>query len=1325
MHDSTHAVNYTSSRIDTKREQIASLSIQHPKNNNNNNKREENTSISFMKSKRLIDIEGETRGEAIRIPTTTTSNTRTSSVMPTSSSSSSSYIMFGVGESNNDSTVDSLSLRNCLDLFVRLQKNQAEGVILLTSLRQRLFPTSTVSLSHNIDGLKPHVVTLDEVDREVVRLRVLEMKHAGLYPKLIESIQHVMLPYQSFIQQEVKGESINDRTVLLQELCHRVECLREQFIGLAQLQGEAMESLGAQLSKIFTLPRGIKTLYYYPTNRLDEKCNNSDSNNACERHSIPLHDNRYITVLNFLEQLEDVMASKQHIVVRLAMALREIYDTPSSTTSINTSNTMNTMNAMTPNSNMNTTMMSEVGNNDSYIPPVERNERSLGGVSVSLSPVSTLRPSCSAPREGSLLRRLGEGQGPTFNQQSKQEKKELSTGEVRECVYDNLSDSHKTESVIIISGTSPLPNMRDIHTRRCGASVSSVNSTNSMDRTAEEYNKYQEENKEEKEERYLFPEKLPSEESGVSPKSEIPRSPSLRMCTTRYLSPTVVRIYDDDDENNENSENTAPPPLERCLESTIAINSTSDDVKPKEEKKEKENAKEREEGNVEKDNDGRSNIRNNPKSISASPPLSLPRSSIHEVESQEEGEGEGQKKKGKEIEMNGVDTITENTRLRRMLDAKDNLILNMQERMFAAIPLLVDRIESRSTSSNSSARGQSAEERSASLSTSTALQPPSLREFDVLQESLETQLRENNYLRSTLDVLKEEKQRWKRIARELKEDNKIWKDKERATRIRCTQLEDDVIALKKRVLTLEGVLKLQETAGTIGIAGTRSSISQLSSLLPLSSSTGGHTSPHDGPFPHTASNSNNNNNDSNNKKNKKKEMYDVNIDMQSNTNGEISSPGRSRSQTQPPLLQEEIPTITQTSTSLQQKRSQIFAKLAKRMDDRVPSTTTKTTVVVHTQSPPCEDEPEVVIVSPLTEERSVVQSSEHISTAGTQTPPTSVSPIAVSRIDRRLSPEYLSPPPRLTSSSSSSVNPINIDNNKNSGRETTRLSTSDVNRILASARSLLKNVSSARKHYSGKPSKTEGEAHIDSTFSDYHTTSSDESYQTTFTVRGAETTITPEKNRKPVERIRRSISPPNGGVSPCSSVSYSSAKKRVQRLRPLEKNTMTAPVVTPAEKMAQRKGILTTTTKTTRVTPSSSPQPNVKNKKVSSSPQTREPTRARERLMRELREQLCLLQTQHTSVLSQAEQLEKKREQVIAAMQRQSRSSSNTSTDGSIRSRGMQEVSTNTTDMRHNLTSLLNRFDITQKKVLKNEAQLREYVDIVRKQLKTLEDDLL
>ncbi|KEG15529.1 hypothetical protein DQ04_00051240 [Trypanosoma grayi] len=1106
-------------------------------------------------------------------------------------------------------SVGSLSLRGCLDLLVKVQKSQSESVTMLASLRERLFPTAA-SVSTRDGPLPRAVVAFDEVDHETIRLRILEVKHAGLRPKLSEAIESVMLPFHTFFRKE-SNRSTGDTGGPLRESCSRVLSLQEQFMGLAQLQEEAMQSLGAQLSRLFLQPDGGTALYYYPSPLSVEE---SD-----EVHT-PRERNTHAEVLHFLQQLEDVMASKQHIVVCLAMALRDIYDpaapVPTTTTTTTTTNTISSDGA--------TYNFADRGRSSSF----GREDATSSRVSVSVSPMSTLRPSCSAPREESL--RTAAKMTITDCNASVTAHL-LPAGLVQECHRDSESG---VEIPVVDDSPSPTIHVCERTRTTTGAAApgDSSSSSRSSSRKAE-----------------VQPpvEPRPLRERVAVPESDIPRSPSW--------------CENSGGETGAALDASPPPPLARCLEeqSVGFLPSTKVNNQPQ-----------RRRQISEKEADAASN----------SP-------SIEEVDLHSDDQTQRRNRRGER----DVDLLAQNARLCKMLETKDSLILSMQERILGAVPLLIERAEksSRSNSSTSSSSSNNkncgfCDRRSSCQRELSDDVPPSrgdsastwegeqhnrdgphtgrrdaLKEVEQLKKKLAAHVEENKRLLAALSELKDEKQRWKHAARELKDDNKVWRDKEKAARARCEQLEDSVFALKKRLLTVEGTLMLRSAA---------SPPAQNRDAALLCTSSGFHNS------------RNSNTNDSS--ASASAGAAGCGSSPQHDEEG-ASSPMRSRSRTRPPSAHDKAVDYP-SSVSLQQKRKQLLAKLGKRFEDEPRPLTNSQTVAY--------DEDAVVEVSPLTEER--VQRSGAAATdttavtmimtaAKTGEAAATPSPAAV-RIDRRLSPEYRSLQPECVSS----VNPSFCNNSScTDGTGNAQLSTKDVNRILAGARSLLRSISSTRReHCSG--TRAAGNS-SDSDLSDYSSSDDDNKSDDRFAAVAA---------KNPVLPLRGSISPLNGATSPCSSVSYSSAKKRAKRLRHAEKSdppgagaaakSKTSPPPPPPLRQAGAKKM--STSSPPRMQQSADPRP---------------PT-AREALMRELRDQLQVLQLQHAAVLQQEEQLQLKREQVTAAVQQR---------------RGVEKDASAQND----LLSFLRRFDVTQAKIHKNEARLREYIEIVRQQLKTLEDDLL
>ncbi|EKF38094.1 hypothetical protein MOQ_001701 [Trypanosoma cruzi marinkellei] len=1122
--------------------------------------------------------------------------------------SSSSSSLGGV-----DGTVGSLALRRCLDLLVRVQKTQSESVTMLTSLRERLFPTS----KREGGPIHTPVVALDDVDREVLRLRILELKQSGLNPKLSESIDSALLPFQSCLRQESERTATASVTGEVSEVlwgpCNRVASLRDQFMGLAQLQEEAMRSLGLQLSELFAANAAKSgSLYYYPA--VIEKTDGDGTHGTRKRGP---HD----AVLRFLEQLEDVMASKQHIVLSLAMALREIYDPVAPTSSALSLGVLPV----------------EASRGKGEAPCAFKREDSANTrVSVSVSPLSTLHPSCSAPREESVRSPTGETDGRTLL-------RPLHAGHVQECRSGN---SHEPPDV----DSSPLPKLF----------VCDVSPNEPTCRDCRGHGETTEEPPPRQEDWASSIGLRPSRDCDISPESGNPRSPSFCTGGMRAVSASP------------------PPPLARCLEKQTeeTLQASLDAncwLQQKNEKGEGE-------------------------SIAEEMPQPQPAPNSSPSMSGEESRDHALVHKRRQKEPT-TDIAAENARLVRLLEAKDSIILGMQERFLGAVPLLVERLGSngphsvRSGSNNSNCscrsrcsltRGDFAEERPSTpppptrtVSTSTCHRgsvgqieeapitgrSDDFTEVNELKERLAAHMEENQRLRAALNEMKEEKQRWKREARELKEDNRIWKERGREAKMRCERLEDDILFLKKRLLKSEGALMLRDAAFTSVKRDER----------PLLSTCSSH---------HLSTNAKN-----------EKTNQETDGLLSRDEAGDSLSPTRSRSRTLSPSLQGGVATL-QTSASLQEKRNRLLSKLGKRTEEST----------LPQANPPFDAyEDPIVVVSPLTEERVMVGGGG----AATTTPPPSAISVPSSsgavRIDRRLSPEYRSPQAEPVACMRRDV--------RGDGAGNARLSTAEVDRILASARSLLKSIGSTRNGHrdlffpTGTNKMTSSSA-SDSSWSDYVSNVSGDKNNTHEGSGAAASYAVASADEEELLPPRRC------SISPCSSVSYSSAKKRAQRLPPRqleqsEKNIVSA---------TQHK------TNASLSSPSSSPavrqsrQKNVKGKSTPSpgaqrSAKSRPPT-AREALMRELRDQLDLLQTQHASVLNQEEQLQLKRKQVVAAIQRHSDGESGSS-------------STNAGEKRLALTSLLKRFDATQEKVKKKEARLREYVEIVRRQLKTLEDDLL
>ncbi|EAN93441.1 hypothetical protein C3747_99g172 [Trypanosoma cruzi] len=1109
-----------------------------------------------------------------------------------------------------DGTVGSFALRRCLDLLVRAQRTQSESVTMLTTLRERLFPTPR----RGGGPLHTPVVALDDVDREVLRLRILELKHSGLNPKLSESIDSALLPFQSCLRQESGRSAAASETggvsEALWEPCNRVASLREQFMGLAQLQEEAMQSLGMQLSELFAATAAKSgSLYYYPA--VIETNDGDGTHGTRERGP---HD----AVLRFLEQLEDVMASKQHIVLCLAMVLREIYDSVAPTSALSL--------GVLP-------VATSRGKGEALC-VFKREDSANTRVSVSVSPLSTLHPSCSAPREESVRSPTGETDGRTLLQP-------IHAGHVQECRSGNSNGPPDVDG-------SPLPKLFG-----CDMSPNEPTCRDCRGRREK-----MEESPPHQEDSASSSGLRPSWDCDISPESGNPRSPSLCTGGMRAVSASP------------------PPPLARCLgkqtEETLQASLDANCwLRQKNEKGEGESIAEE---------------------------MPQPQSAPNFLPSMSEGENRDHapvhERRQKEPT---VDIAAENARLVRLLEAKDSMILGMQERFLGAVPLLVERLGSngphsvRSGSNNSNCscrsrysltRGDSAEERSSTpppptrtVSTSTCQRGSGGRieeaaitgrsdeftELTVLKERLAAHMEENKRLRDALNEMKEEKQRWKREARELKEENHVWKERGREAKMRCERLEDDILFLKKRLLKSEGALMLRDAAFTSVKRDER----------PLLSTSSSH---------HLSGNA----------KSEKTNRETDGLVSRDEADDSLS-PTRSRSRTLSPSLKVGVTTL-QTSASLQEKRNRLLSKLGKRTEEG--------TLPQANPSFDAHEDP-IVVVSPLTEERVMVGGG---GAAPTTPPPSAISFSSSSgavRIDRRLSPEYHSPQAEPFACVRSGV--------RGDGAGNARLSTAEVDRILASARSLLKSVGSARNGHRDLffPSATDKMTFAstsDSSWSDCASTISGENVRQGSGA-AASYAVASADEEEPLPPRRCSI-------SPCSSVSYSSAKKRAQRLPPRQLEQSETNIVSTN----QRKKNASLSSPSLSPAARQSRQKNVKGKSTPSpgaqrSAKPRPPT-AREALMRELRDQLDLLQTHHASVLNQEEQLQLKRKQVVAAIQRHSDGENGSS-------------STSAGKKRLALTALLKRFDATQERVQKKEARLREYVEIVRRQLKTLEDDLL
>ncbi|RNF09782.1 hypothetical protein TraAM80_01915 [Trypanosoma rangeli] len=1124
----------------------------------------------------LVERHVNSHAESCRVLPQKPSCTTAQGLALSSSASSSSSL------NATEQSVGSFSLRQCLDLLVRVQKTQAESVTLLTTLRERLFPT----LKHGDEACHPPAVPFDDVDREVVRLRIFEVKHSGLNPRLSESIESILLPFQSCFRQGLEGTAagggggVGSSGVLL-ESCGRVASLREQFMGLAQLQEEAINALGTQLAQLFALPSAKNnTVYHYPVSTMAE-----DGAEPCGSREPRPHD----AALRFLEQLEDVMTSKQHIVVFLAMALRKIYDplTPTAASSFE----------------------ALPASTDGGFDVLQRDDAAGGRVSVSLSPPSTLRPSCSAPREASLQSPTAEGCGRSLERL-------LHTYHMQEC---RRSNSHESPDVEL----SPSP-------KSCGWEM--VPNKSACGEPPQE-------------ERQSYILLQPACDGDVSPQSANPRSPSL--CTAGMGEVCA----------------SPPPPLARCLEEQTkarlqlflnahrSLRHTHDT------------------GGGEFVNDD----------ASQSPPALQLSQFVDSEAAMNENRAPSKERGPMEFTSN---IAAENARLLRLLEAKDSLIMGMQERLLGSVPLLVERLASGVCSSIngscrsrcSSTHGDSADERPSSplqpthtASTSTcdeeiegrvektpnAGRCDDVNEIQLLKDRLAARMEDNHHLRAALTDMKEERQRWKRAARELKEENQVWRERERAARTRCEQLEENILFLKKRLLTSEGALVLSNTAAA----------SVTHSEVPLLSTSSSH---HHG----AELNLNSDNRDTRGR-------------LPRNEAGGLASPARSRSRTLPPPLHEVA--VPHTSVSLQEKRNEVLAKLGRHAEEG-------TLPQAGPSFPECEEP--MVVVSPLTDERVPPGGGGDGGAAPTTSPAPatsfSSSPGAV-RIDRRLSPEYQSPQAE------------HVGGGGGEGPVRARLSTADVNRILASARGLLKSVALTRNDHRGEMFPVPASASSGSTWSDCDSASSGDDHDERHGSGAAArcTIASAEKQLPPTQR--RSI-------SPCSSLSYSSARKRAQQplrhWKQRETNTVNVveprtpasslPSPSPPLRQSRHKGAKATTTQSPEEKRSTRPRPRT----------------AREALMQELRDQLHLLRTQHAGVLAQAEQLQLKRRQVVAAIQHQS----NEMSGSSPKMTGKKRLA---------LTALLKRFDATQERVQQSEARLREYVEIVKRQLRTLEDDLL
>ncbi|ESL09516.1 hypothetical protein TRSC58_02761 [Trypanosoma rangeli SC58] len=1125
----------------------------------------------------LVERHVNSHAESCRVLPQKPSYTTARGVALSSSASSSSSL------GATDCSVGSFSLRQCLDLLVQVQKTQGESVALLTTLRERLFPT----LKHGDETCHTSAVAFDDVDREVVRLRIFEVKHSGLNPRLSESIESVLLPFQSCFRLGLEGTAAGGGggvggSGVLWESCSRVASLREQFMDLAQLQEEAINALGTQLSELFALP-SVKsnTLYYYPVVTTAE-----DGAEPCGSREPRPHG----SVLRFLEQLADVMTSKQHIVVFLAMALRDIYD-PVATTAASSFEAL-------------------PASTDGGFYVLQKDGAAGARVSVSLSPPSTLRPSCSDPREASLQSLTAEGCGRSLERL-------LHTCHMQEC---RRSNSHESPDVELSpsptsSGWEMVPNKP-----ACGEPL--------------------------QEERQSYILLQPACDDDVSPHSANPRSPSL--CTEGVGEVCVP----------------PPPPLARCLEK-------------------------RAKGQLQLFLNAHRSLRHTHSTgegefvdddASQSPPALQHSQFVDSEAAMNESEAPSQERGPMEFTSN---IAAENARLLRLLEAKDSLIMGMQERLLGSVPLLVERLASSVCNSIggscrsrcSSTHGDSADERPSSpphpptrtASTSTCGgeiegcvekaanvgRSDDVDEIQLLKDRLAARMEDNHHLRAALTNMKEERQRWKRAARELKEDNQVWREREQAARTRCEQLEENILFLKKRLLTSEGALALNNTAATF----------VMHSEVPLLSTSSSHH--------HGAELNLNSNN------------RETRGSLPRNEAGGLASPARSRSRTLPPPLPEVA--VPHTSVSLREKRNEVLAKLGRHTQEG-------TLPQAAPSFPECEEP--MVVVSPLTDER-VPSGGGGDGGAAPTTPPApttsfSSSPGAV-RIDRRLSPEYQSPQVE------------HVGGGGGEGAVRTRLSTADVNRILAGAHGLLRSVALTRNDHCGEMFPMPASTSSGSTWSDCDSASSGDDHDEHHGSGAAArcTVASAEKELPPPQR--RSI-------SPCSSLSYSSARKRAQR--PLrhwkQRATNTVDVVeprapasslpspSPPVRQSRHKGEKATTTQSPEEKSSTKPRPRT----------------ARETLMQELRDQLHVLRTQHAGVLAQAEQLQLKRRQVVAAIQHQS----NGASGGSPKMTGKKRLA---------LTALLERFDATQERVQRSEARLREYVEIVKRQLRTLEDDLL
>ncbi|RNF15420.1 uncharacterized protein Tco025E_05580 [Trypanosoma conorhini] len=1095
-----------------------------------------------------------------------------------SAASSSSSFSSSSSVGATDCSVGSLSLRHCLDLLVRVQKTQAESVTLLSALRERLFPT----VKRGDEPRRLPAVALDDLDREVVRLRIFEVKHSGLNPKLSEAIESVLLPFQSCFREGPEESVGGGASGMCWEPCGRVASLREQLMGLAQLQEEAINALGTQLSELFA-PSSVKggTLYYYPALTTAEDAEEQGGTREPRPHA---------AALRFLEQLEDVMASKQHIVVCLAVALREIYDPVAPAAA-------SYFEALPGAAGR--------GGGGDGLNVFIRGDPAAARVSVSLSPPSTLRPSCSAPREESPRSPTGERCGRALERL-------LRGGQVQECRRRRSGSS--PEPVDVDVEVSPSP-------KSLGCEMVAVKPACGEPLQAERNS-------------YIY--LRPSCESEASPRSGNPRSPSL--CTAETGEASV----------------TPPPPLARCLEKRTQEEQLqlSLDARP--------SLRQRDGGAA-----GDPDAHDASQSPSAATPSQLVGSDVHgnATPSQEPGPNEPTPA-----------VAAENARLLRLLEAKDRLIIGMQERLLGSVPLLVERLAASNASSGSSCscrsqcpstHADSADEgppppppqrRSASTSTCgpeivdrveaapNAGRSEDSGEIALLKDRLAARMEDNHQLRAALTEMKEERRRWRRAARELKGENEAWRKRERAARARCEQLEEDIIFLKKRLLTSEGALMLGSAAAT----------PVAHSEVPLLRTSASH---------HRSAEVNS--------KRANRDTGDYASPYEAG--GLLASPTRSRSRTLPPPLQDEVP-VPHTSASLQEKRNQLLAKLGRR---------TGAGTLPHAKTTSPESEEPMVVVSPLTEERLPAGGG-----AAPTTPPPpagsfSASPGAV-RIDRRLSPEYQSPQAEHVGGG--------------------RLSTADVNRILASARGVLRSVDAARNGHRGEIFPVPAScASSDSMWSDCDSASSGDRHCERGGGAARYTTAPAEQALLP---------PPRRSISPCSSLSYSSARKRARRpprqweqrethtvhaAEPRAAASSSPPLsLSPPSPVPRRKG------GRGKATPSPGAQGSTK---------PRPPT-ARETLMLELRDQLHLLQTQHAGVLTQEEQLQLKRMQVVAAIQRQSDGVGGSSSATAGRKRLA-------------LKALLERLDVTQERVQRNEARLREYVEIVKRQLNTLVDDRL